>query len=267
VGRRHAAVGCLIVETVSKALDLARQQRARALGAGESAHTMTRTLRPDPVVLEQERILPPGAAGIHGTAYKLLRTQVLKRLDQIHANTLAVLSPCTNDGKTLTAINLAISIAAEYDRTALLVDFDLRNPGLHRRLGIEPTVGVDECLQSGRSVQDALVRLEGYERLAILPAKATVANSSELLLSPRGTAFFNELKSRYTNRVMIFDLPPVLQADDALAFSRLVQAGLIVVGEGRTSREDLLRTMSLLRDLPMVGSVLNGSKEPARPYY
>lgn len=188
-------------------------------------------------------------------------------MDRLGVNTVAVLSPAAEDGKTLTALNLAIAIAAELDRTALLVDFDLRNPSIHRRLGFEPVTGVEDCLQSGRPLHEAMVRLAGYERLAILPAKSSVANSSELLLSPRGTALFNEIKSRYVNRVIVFDMPPVLRADDALAFSRLVESGLLVVGEGRTAREDLMRTMSLLRELTLVGTVLNGSREPTRPLY
>jgi Mrp family chromosome partitioning ATPase len=76
-----------------------------------------------------------------------------------------------------------------------------------------------------------------------------------------------ELRARYSNRIILFDLPPVLQADDALAFSRTTQAALMVVGEGRTQRDELTRSMELLRDLTMVGTVLNGSREPAAAPY
>jgi Mrp family chromosome partitioning ATPase len=170
-----------------------------------------------------------------------------------------VLSPAAAAGKTLTAINLAIAIAADHRRTALIVDMDLRNPSVHRRLGFEPTLGIEDCLQDDRSVQEAIVRVVGYERLAVLPARAAVEHSSELLTS--------ELRARYTNRVIIFDLPPVLLTDDALAFSRSVQAGLMVVGEGRTQRDELMRSMALLRDLTIVGSVLNGSRESVEAPY
>jgi hypothetical protein len=76
-----------------------------------------------------------------------------------------------------------------------------------------------------------------------------------------------ELRARYSNRIIIVDLPPVLVADDALAFSRQVQAGLVVVAEGRTQRENLTRTLELLRDLPLVGTVLNAAREPPRKHY
>src|SRR5688572_18250412 len=100
----------------------------------------------------------------------MLRTQVLKRLDQLSANSLAVISPGEADGKTLTAINLAIAIAATAGRTALVVDLDLRNPNVHRRFGIEPQAGVDECLQAKRPIHEALVKISGYERFTLLPA-------------------------------------------------------------------------------------------------
>jgi Mrp family chromosome partitioning ATPase len=76
-----------------------------------------------------------------------------------------------------------------------------------------------------------------------------------------------ELRQRYYNRIIIFDLPPVLQGDDALAFSRYVQAGLFVVSEGKTLREGLTRSLSLLSHLRIVGTVLNRSGEKVDAYY
>jgi Mrp family chromosome partitioning ATPase len=218
-------------------------------------------------VRERERILPPNAGGPHGGAYKMLRTQVLHRLDQLGANTLAVVSAAPGAGKTLTAINLAIAIAAEAGRTALLVDFDLRNPSIARRIGYEPALGVEECLQQRRPVQEAMFKVAGYERLTVLPARGRLEHSSELLSSSRAGELITEMRTRYANRILIFDMPPVLQADDVLAFTRCLQAGLLVIGEGKTRREDVPRTLELLRDLKFVGTVLNGSREPAASCY
>lgn len=232
-----------------------------------SAVLRTAPVKVDPAALERARILPSGAGGPNGAPYKMLRTQVLRRLEQLGATSLAVISPCSQDGKTLTAINLAITIAAAADRTSLLVDFDLRNPGIHKRFGFEPQAGADDCLQSGVPPQDALVRIEGYERLTVLPTRARVEQSSELLNTQRAGDLVTELRNRYLNRIMIFDLPPVLQADDVLAFSRHIQAALLVVNERHTRREDVTRTLELLRDTPVVGTVLNGSRTPDTQYY
>jgi protein-tyrosine kinase len=216
---------------------------------------------------ENACILPPGASGPHGAAYKMLRTQVLRKLDQLGANCLGVMSAQSSEGKTLTAINLAIAIAADPARTVLLVDFDLRNPNIHRRFGHQPTVGVDDCLRLRRPVQEAMFKVAGYERLTILPARERVEHSSELLMSPATSEVVNEMRTRYANRTIIFDVPPVLQADDALAFARYLQAGLLVIGEGKARRDDVARTFQLLHDLPFVGTVLNGSREPASTPY
>lgn len=216
---------------------------------------------------ERERILAPGAVGAVGGPYKMLRTQVMRRLAELHANTLAVLSALNGDGKTLTAINLAIAVAAQSGHTALLVDLDLRNPSIHRRLGIEPKVGIEDCLERGRPVHEAMVKIAGYERLTVLPARAPLAHSSELLAAPRMAEVVQELQTRYINRVLIFDLPPVLLADDALAFSQHIQAGLLVVAEGRTARLNVTRSLELLHKLPIVGTVLNRSQQSIDTYY
>ncbi len=216
---------------------------------------------------ENARILPPGATGPHGAAYKMLRTQVLRKLDQLGANSLGVMSAQSAEGKTLTAINLAIAISADPARTVLLVDFDLRNPSVAQRFEYRPTVGVDDCLRSRRPVQEAMFKVAGYDRLTILPARERVEHSSELLSSPATADVVNEMRTRYANRVIIFDVPPVLMADDALAFARYMQAGLLVIGEGKARREDVTRTFQLLHDLPFVGTVLNGSREPVRTPY
>jgi len=221
----------------------------------------------DPVFLERERVLPAGAGGVYGGAYKMLRAQVLRRLDKLEVNSIAVVGTSANTGKTLTSINLAIAIAADLERTALLVDLDLRKPSVHRRLGVEPKVGVDDCLRRGRPLQEAIIRLGGYERLAVLPARERCDDSSELLSTRRTEELIAEMRERYKDRIVVFDLPPVLQADDALTFARHVQAAVVVVGEGRTRRDELLRTVELLHDVVIIGTVLNGTRDPVDTYY
>lgn len=216
---------------------------------------------------ESERILAAGATGTSGGPYKMLRTQVMRRLREINANTLAVLGASKGDGKTLTAINLAIAVAADLGHTALLVDLDLRNPSVHRRLGFEPEVGIEDCLMGHKPLHEAMVKIAGYERLTVLPARAGLEQSSEWIAGRRMEELMLELRTRYYNRILIFDLPPVLLADDALAFSHHVQAGLFVVAEGRTVRDDVSRSLSLLQNLTIVGTVLNRSEESVDAQY
>jgi Mrp family chromosome partitioning ATPase len=233
----------------------------------ELFRAQTQVVTVDPLQLERERILAPGATAQHGVPYKMLRTQVLRRLDKLGVNSLAVVGTAVDTGKTLTAINLAIAIAADPERTALLIDFDLRKPSIHRRFGVEPAAGVDDCLRGQRPLADALLRPGGYERFTILPCRERSLDSSELLSSRRTQELILEMRNRYRDRVLVFDLPPVLHADDALAFARHMQAVLVVVGEGKTRRDELLRTLELLREMPIIGTVLNGTRERVNVYY
>ncbi len=102
--------------------------------------------------------------------------------------------------------------------------------------------------------------------LALLPARAGLDNSSEILSGPRNRELVAELRNRYKDRIILFDLPPVLSADDALSFAPLVECGLVVAAEGSTRRNDLLRTIELLHKIPLVGTVLNRAADAPSGY-
>jgi Mrp family chromosome partitioning ATPase len=217
-------------------------------------------------VLERSRIMLPGAEDAAAAAFRMLRTQVLQRMDANGWRSLAILSPAAADGKTTTAVNLAVSLASDRLHTVLLVDFDFRRPALASRFGLAPEFGVDDVLSGHAALEDCLYHPQGFERLVILPARAALANSSEILAGPRGREVVAELRARYPERIIMFDLPPVLVADDALSFIPLVECGLVVAAEGRTRRNDLVRTIELLSKLPLVGTVLNRATDTTSSY-
>jgi protein-tyrosine kinase len=282
-----------MVERIKRAMELARQERegatqaapstaARETATGQEAPAaapvapaalssdqgdVSRTIAVSEKTLQEARLLLPGMIGDAAHGFRLLRTQVLQRMRQRGWNTLAILSPGPDEGKTFTAINLAIAIAADPDSTALLVDLDLRFPRHYRRLGFLPPVGIEDCLRGEAELSDAIVAVEGYPGMMLLPARGPVEHSSELISSAQARAFFRSIKERYPNRIVIYDLPPVLATDDALSFLPQVDAALMVIGEGRTQREDLLRCLELLRDTPILGTVLNGSRRERSAEY
>jgi len=271
------------VDRIRKALDLARQERDRSferavekplpLATKSDAclpapieYTITKSFSASADLLESNRIISAQSTGAAAGAFRMLRTQVLQRMMENNWRSLAFFSPCRDDGKTTTAINLAVSLANDHLHTVLLVDFDLKRPSLGAKLGIRPQKGTDDLLRGEAEIEDCLYHPAGFDRLVLLPARSAMHDSSEALAGRRGRELVTELRSRYPDRIVLFDLPPILEADDALAFAPLVECGLVVVAEGLTRREDLLRCMELLHKTPIVGTVLNRAADAASAY-
>ena len=225
--------------------------------------SQTRKIAVPQSVLQQNRVLTPDADPAVIRAYKILRTRVLQRMNQNGWTTLGITSPSPDNGKTLTAINLSISLARKLDYTVLLVDVDFQRPSLHSYFGLKPEYGLSDHLLGEVKFGELLIN-PGIERLVILPERGTRESSSELLSSTRMERLIDEVKSRYPSRLVIFDLPPVLVGDDVLAFSNLVDATLLVVEEGKSTDEEVRRSMEMLENANFMGAVLNKSKKPYR---
>jgi capsular exopolysaccharide synthesis family protein len=209
--------------------------------------------------LRKNRVLTPSMDKTTVNAYKILRTRVLRRMEQNSWSTLAITSPKPDEGKTLTAINLSISLAHKLDYTVLLVDLDFKKPTIHKYFGFEPERGVSDYLEGQISLEEAFVS-PGIKRLLLLPAGGGMAgNTSEMLSSSKMERLVAELKSRYASRILIFDLPPVLVGDDVLAFSNIADAFLLLAREGKTTTDELQRTVELLETKNLLGTVLNHS--------
>ncbi len=269
------------MDPIRQALDRVRKERAPIIGTRRAAaspdaqeasakryvYTRTRVFTPSAEILEANRILDPAAVDAASAGFRMLRTQVLQRMNANGWRSLAIFGPTSSDGKTTTAINLAVSLANDHRHSVLLADFDFRRPAIAQRLGLSPEYGADDALTGSASLEDCLYHPAGFERFVVLPARGTLMNSSETLASARTRQTVDELRGRYPERIVIFDLPPVLSADDALAFAPMVECGLVVVAESRTRRNDLVRTMELLSKTPIVGTVLNEASSPSSSGY
>jgi Mrp family chromosome partitioning ATPase len=221
-------------------------------------------VQPDVDLLEQNRIVVDERSTA-SAAYTVLRTRVLQRMRRNGWKTLAVTGTCPNEGKTLTAINLSINLAWHLTTSVVLVDMDLRNPSVHRYLGVDSRYGVMDYLNGDVPLVRAGVR-PGIERLGVIMNDRPVANASELLSSPEMLGLIDEVK-RGDDRIAIFDLPPVFAGDDVLAFAPLVDAVLIVLSQGTTKRTTLVPLRELLQNVNVIGTVLNRSSERVAPYY
>lgn len=224
------------------------------------SYTQTKTHALSSFELEKNRVLSGREAEPVRTAYNLLRTQVLQKMKANNWNSLAVVSANTGEGRSLTATNLAISLAQEVNHSVLLADFDMRKPSLHQLFNYPVEKGLSDYLQGNAELSEVLFN-PGINRLVVLPGREAHSNSSSLLTTPNMLALVDDIKNRYQARMLVFDLPALLDSDDALVFMPYVDAVLLVVGEGKSSEKDLSSLAHLIGDKPVLGTVFNASRE------
>lgn len=206
--------------------------------------------------MNKERLVADSFGHPASDIYGLLRTQVLQRMRKHGMSTLAVTGPDLGSGVTTSAANLAIAIALDVNQTVLLVDLNLRSPAIHDKFGFQPRAGIDDYLKGEAGLKDCLVN-PGIPRLIVLPARMARGDTAEVISSPRMTALAKELQSRYADRIIIYDTPPLLTSSDTLGFLPHVDAVLLVARSGRTTKAELDRSALLLGNKAIVGTLLN----------
>lgn len=204
----------------------------------------------------------PGASD----AYSMLRTRLLQRARANDWTTLAVTSPGPDEGKSVTALNLALSIAREKNNNVFLLDLDIRNPSLCRYLGIAPKLDIVRYF-TGEVGPEAVFFSIGVENLVLAGGLMSAEQSSDLLANGRMEQLFDYIKSVASHPLIIVDLAPVLSTADVLVVAPKVDATLLVVGQGKTRRDSLARTTELLSEYTLAGVVLNRSQEMISEYY
>ncbi len=202
--------------------------------------------------------------------YRKLRARILRATEKNFQNTIMVTSSQANEGKTVTAINLAVTIAQELDHTVLLIDADLRKPSIHTYLGLRPSYGLSDFLTSGKPLSDILVKT-GIGKLVLLPAGSPPENPAELVASERMRELIREVKERYRDRYIICDSSPLLLAADSLSLCDYMDGVIFVTRAGSTDPKTAKEALSLIKDYNVIGTVLNSvRKYPTQnryPYY
>ena len=211
--------------------------------------------------LRERYVVFPDEPGSAALAYKMLRTQVLQRARQRSMRCIGIVSAASGEGKTVTAINLALSLALEPNQSVVLVDLDLKRPKVADTLMMKAERGLEAYFAGGTEPENLWQRFAGFERLAILPTLAAVPGSSEVLAGEAMAELARRLRNSAEQPLVLFDLPPVLLSDDVLAVAPLLDGVVLVVAEEQTRREDLQRVFELLRETPVIGTVLNASAE------
>lgn len=198
--------------------------------------------------------------------YRKLKSSLLRLTNEERfRNLLMVTSAITGEGKSLTAANLAITMAQEYDLTVLLIDADLRRPSIHTYLGFEQTIGLSDCLQDGIDIGDAIIKTN-ISKLSVISAGREVEKPLELFASKKMQDLMSEIKHRYNDRYVIIDTPPLLPFAETRSLALIVDGIVFVTQEGVTPQESVLEAKEVLKGCPILGVVLNDSTSRNREY-
>lgn len=179
------------------------------------------------------------------------------------SNLIMVTSSVDGEGKTFAAINLAMSMAMELDRTVLLVDADVARPSLFQRLGLPVSKGLLDVLsEEAVPVADCILRTN-IEKLTLLAAGTSHPRATELLASEAMSRLVRELAERYPDRVVIFDTPPLLASTESRVLAAHMGQVLVVVEADRTAQAKINEAMAALESCPLVFTVLNKARKAA----
>jgi Mrp family chromosome partitioning ATPase len=222
-----------------------------AVNCSHAVAVAHRVLVPDTLTGVNERV---------AAAYRMIRTRLLHRIRNHGLKSIAITSPGPGEGKSLTTLNLALSLARDPTVNVFVLDLDMRSPSICQYLGVQPPVELLAYFAGSRAASEVFFSI-GPSNLAVAGSLASTDAASELLGSGRLEGLLSYINSLCPNAIILLDLPPVLVTDEALLVAPRVDATLLVVAEGRTRRESLARAVSLLAEFKCIGVVLNRASE------
>lgn len=199
-------------------------------------------------------------------SYRILRTRILHRTRANKWNIIGLTSPGAGDGKSVTALNLALTIAREKNNNVFLIDLDIRKPSVCEYLGVAPPIEINDFFNGAASAKDVFFSI-GIENLTLAGTRTSSDNSSELLATGQIEELFKYIRQVTAEPFILVDLPPILTTDDALVMAPKVDACLLVLAEGGSRRDSTAKALEILADFNLAGIVLNRSKAIMTDYY
>ena len=246
--------------------DLPRQHTDFSAIARNTARPQVQETEIDPNYLQSGRIVTYNGADQRSRPYDMLRTQVLRSMGMKGWKILGVTSPTPGCGKTLTAVNLAFSIARQPDQSVVLVDLDLQKPRVANSLGLNSAErGALDLLHQRTTLRNMLIRVRaGDHRIAVLPTAAT-KESSELMGSRAMSNLLEDLRTDY--QTVIVDLPPILSSDDVISILPQIDCVLLVVAVGLSKAAEVEECIRHLQSSQLVRLVVNKAPDAAPNYH
>ena len=212
----------------------------------------------------------PADDALRTEAFRVLRSNLEVNIEELERHSIMITSPSANEGKTLTAVNLAASMAST-GRRVVLVDLDLRHPDVHTRIDGHNETGATDVLLGRLPLSECLQFVSTGDNgtsggFYVLPVGPAVANPSELLSTSRTARLIESLGSNAD--IVLIDAPPVLPVADALSLGRLAGGVVVVVEAGRTTYTEIERVVQLLArsQARLLGMVLNRAPDVGYGY-
>ncbi len=255
-------VGGLILVLIRSRLDN-RIHSAEDL-SGLSEYPVLAEVPVDPDVADLSVSNAAAGASPSSEAYRRLRTNLSFINVDKPARKIVVTSAGESEGKTTTSVNLAV-VLAEAGKRVVVVDADLRRPRVASAFGLNPGVGLTDCLRDAVGVDD-VIQQTAFDNVDLLASGSLPPNPSELLGSRKAAILFDALASQYD--CVIIDTPPVMPLTDAAVTSQWSDGVVLVVRAGRTKKPDYATTVESLSHsvTDVIGVVLNGSKNANERY-
>jgi len=237
-------------------------ERVRLADAGENidwappSYSQSRSVHLNPEVMKRNRCVAMFSNLEKVEPYRGLRRLILNRTQETGGNLIMVTSALPGEGKTLTAINLAFTLAREFMHTVLLVDCDLKKQSIHKVFGFDSDKGLLDYLLGECPASDLFV-WPVVEKLSLISGGKTINESSKIIASPLMKDLVDDIKNRYPERYIIFDVPPILSDVDALNLAPLVDYVLMVVQADKTSLVEVNKAVQFIPKDKLLGFVLN----------
>jgi protein-tyrosine kinase len=233
------------------------RQQARYFGDTHDSRERIQEVELDSAHLQSHRIVAYDGKDLRSRSFDMLRTEVLGSMDLKGWKTLAVTSPTPNCGKTLTSINLALSMARQPERQVLLADLDLRKAAVAGSLGLKCREGVVGVIEGRIKVDGAIIHTRiGSSRLEVLPTAPT-SDSSDLVDSSAMRMLMQDIKGDGQSRIIILDLPPLLTGADVISILPHVDCVLLVAAIGTSTVSEIAECNKHLQSTDVVRFVLN----------
>lgn len=217
-----------------------------------------------PVLHDARLVALSAPKSIASEQYRTLKTKLFQMRNGRNLRSVLVTSAAASDGKTLTAVNLALTIAQEIEQRVLLIDCDLRRPSVHKTLGFPTTNGLADFL-SQELASSSVVHATSIPNLCVVPAGTIPENPAELLNTQKMKEFLSSISQQFD--WVIIDSPPIVPLADAELLSSLVDGTLLVVRASKTPAESVTKAVQSLKNGKILGVVFNAAQASMKSSY